>query len=109
MDRNLYGARETNGLEEGAAYHYNRHPVDTVSWTTPGLHVTRLRLVSDPGFPWWDVSYCHGTLDGKDVDVQLPFGQLPKKGLSRAIVEYAKQDGVYAVRLGILDAISTLS
>ena len=109
-DRTLTGgAHEANGLVNGPAYHTARAGAETVDWTTPGLKVTRLRLVSDPGFPFWDVSYCHGVLNGKDVDVQLPFGQLPKRGLSRAIVEAAKADGVYARGLGILDAVSTLS
>lgn len=73
--------------------------------------VTRLRLLSDPGFPFWDVSYCYGELkDGSAVRVSLPFHQLPKgKGrLNGAIIEAAKADGVYAKRLGIFDVISTL-
>lgn len=103
---------ETNGLADPKAYHQTvtdrlqRH----VYWTEPGLKVIRLRLLSDRGFPAWDVSYCHGVLDGEPVWVQLPFYQLEKgKGLARQIVEYAKEDGVYAKGLGILDNISTLT
>ena len=75
---------ETNGLVNGIAYHNERFDqpggVATVGWCTKGLEITRLRLLSDPGFPVYDVSYCHGILDGRHVDVALPFSQLPKYG-----------------------------
>lgn len=113
IDRNVYGTRETNGLVDGQAYHAARKdaPAGKVSWTTPGLRITRLRLLSDPGFPAWDVSYCHGKLDGKDVDVELPFSQLRKHGksISSQIVGYAIRDGINAKRIGALGAISKLN
>jgi hypothetical protein len=106
--RNIYGARETNGLADGHAYHASFNETQTVDWTEPGLRITRLRLLSDPGFPMWDVSYCHGSLRGADVRVRLPFHQLPKRGIGRAIVDYAIRDGINAKRTGIFDCISTL-
>lgn len=101
---------ESNGLVDGIGYHdaFNANYAGRVEWGTPGLKVTRLRLLSDPGFPFWDVSYCHGTLDGKNVRVELPFSQLPKRGFRRAIVQAAIKDGVHAKSIGVLDAISTL-
>lgn len=107
---NLYGARETAGLSDPDRYHReNTYRIQrTVAWTHPGLRITRLRLISDPGFPVWDISYCHGRIGDEPVSVDLPFTQLPKRGLSRAIVEHAKRDGLYAKRLGILGCISTL-
>lgn len=105
---------ETNGLTDGQAYHAVDRSLN-VYWHDPRLgRITRLRLLSDPGFPWWDVSYCHGELkDGTPCTVTLPFDQLPKTkhgqgGIQRAIIEHAKKDGVYAKGLGIFDAISTL-
>ncbi len=112
--REVYGAQEVAGLVNGIAYHQsnadNTHPdfPHGVDWDHPGLKVTRLRLLSDPGIPFWDVSYCDGQLDGYHVKVGLPFSQLPKRQFLKAIVEYAKRDGVYAKGIGILDAISTL-
>jgi len=54
MDRDLYGAQETNGIAPG--YH-NEPIVGTLDWTSPDLaKITRLRLLSDPGYPAWDVS-----------------------------------------------------
>ena len=97
-----HGAFETNPKPAGLTY-----PGDArVCWKTPGLYVTRLRLLSDPGFPAWDVSYCWGELDGRPVQVILPFSQLPKRGVTRRIISWAKHDGVYAKALGILDNIS---
>lgn len=109
-ERSVYGTRETMGLANGAEYHAQFNRNNMVDWTAPGLKVTRLRLLSDPGYPMWDVSYCHGEMpDGTKVHVQLPFSELPKSGLSRAIVEAAIKDGVHAKRMGILSAISTLN
>ena len=99
---------ETNGLVNGLSYHRQFNATRCVDWTTKGLKVTRFRIVSDPGFPFWDVSYCHGTLNGEDVRVSLPFFQLPKKGLISFIITAAKKDKVYAKGLGILDNISSL-
>jgi len=106
----LYGTQETNGLQNGLAYHAERHEqgyIDTVDWTEDGLEITRLRLLSDPGFPAWDVSYCHGILDGKHVDVRLPFSQLPKWGFKKALYKEAKATGKFIK--GLFSAISTLN
>lgn len=102
---------ERNPLADPQAYHAARDAQETirrVDWATPGLRVTRFRLLSDPGFPLWDVSYCHGMLDGEHVDVDLPFDQLPKGRVVSAVIAYARKDGVHAKRLGILDALSQL-
>lgn len=115
----MYGVNETNGLVDANAFHQHNREHDSgefVHWNDERLlRVTRLRLLSDPGLPWWDVSYCLGELKpeyaegGRNVcRVSLPFSQLPKKGRARAIVEFAIADGVHAKRLGVLDNISTL-
>lgn len=106
-------AVNTNPIED---YEYRNETITrTVSWTTPNLRVTRLRCISDRGFPYWDISYCHGMLNGEYVSVQLPFHQIPKpyapeaerEGFGRGfIINAAKRDGVFAKGLGILDAIS---
>lgn len=107
-----YGVTETSPLSTGDKKFQESWKGEYVDWTDPNLkRVTRLRLLSDPGFPMWDVSYCFGEMkDGRCVRVQLPFDQLPKGGrLQRTIIEYAKRDKVYAKGLGILQAISTLN
>ena len=101
---------EFNGLVNGIAYHNERHSqndgVETVSWTTPGLEITRLRLLSDPGFPAWDVSYCYGRLNGRHVDVELPFSQLPKYNMKSWLYKEAQKTGVFIK--GLFSSISTL-
>lgn len=108
--KELYGAQETNGLKDGAAYHAARKEAVKVSWTDPRLkRITRLRLLSDPGLGWWDVSYCHGELtDGTPADVLLPFSQLPKRNFKASILSAARRDKVFAKGLGLFEAISTL-
>lgn len=101
---------ETCGLENPRAYHaqVTERIERTVYWTEPGLRITRLRLVSEPCFPFWDVSYCHGFIGEEPVQVSLPFDQLPKGSVSGSIIAYAKDDHLYAKGTGILGAISTL-
>lgn len=103
----LYGVREVNPITQ-ADRAATEAITRTVPWDTPGLRVHRLRLLSDPGLPWWDVSYCHGNIGNEQVEVDLPFNQLPKRGMRAAIVKYAKRYNVFAKGLGILDNISTL-
>jgi hypothetical protein len=107
--------KETNGLIDANAFHNNvTYKIErTLYWSDPELkRITRLRLVSDPGYPVWDVSYCTGEdTNGNPVDVQVPFSELPKgKGaMVGEIVRCAKQDNVYAKGLGIFNGvISTL-
>jgi hypothetical protein len=110
VDRPAVG--EFNGIPfgQGQLYHDEYRDARTVRWDEPHLRVTRLRLLSDLGLGWWDVSYCHGTLchTGELVRVELPFNQLPKRGWKRAIVQYAIRDGIYAHGLGVLSNVSTL-
>ena len=106
--RNVYGAVETNGLVQ--PHEYRKIERDrTVYWTEKGLKITRLRLLSDQGFPYWDVSYCHGVLpDGTEVRVALPFYQLAKRTWKSDIVKMARHDGLYAKGTGIFEAVSAL-
>lgn len=112
--RDIYGTKETNGLVNGPAYHQenadNEHPDFPYGcdWAEKGLKVTRLRLLTDPGCPFFDVSYCDGQIEGKFVRVNLPFSSLGRRNVAKQIIAYAKADGVYAKGLGILDCISTL-
>lgn len=101
--RTRYGAVETNGVADMQALLATIK--GTVYWNDPQLkRVFRLRLLTDRGFPMYDVSYCYGTLkDGTNVRVSLPFHQLTKRKWKSEIIEWAKRDGVFAKRLGILD------
>lgn len=113
MGSGPHGVSETNPLDD-AGRKRNEDAADgpMVEWTDPNLaKIERLRLLSDPGFPMWDVSYCYGRLkDGTACRVDLPFDQLRKdRKINAQIIEYAKKDKVYAKGLGIFGAISTLN
>jgi len=104
---------ETNNLRDvfalGDEKRYQQASI-TVAWSDKSLkRIVRLRLLSDPGFPVWDVSYCWGELrDGTPVRVRLPFHQLPKHAVTAAILTHARREHVYAKGLGLLDAVSCL-
>jgi len=96
LARNYNGAFETNSLGDTGIRHEDTTD-ETLDWTDPDLkEIIRIRLLSDVGFPFWDVSYVLGrTTTGEQVHVRVPFAQLPKKGYLQAMVEHAKRDGVY--------------
>lgn len=76
-----------------------------VQWTDERLvKVLRLRLIGcSREYPFWDVSYCYGELrDGARVRVSLPVGQLNRDWKAH-LIALAKNDRVFAKRLGILD------
>ena len=109
--RNLYGATETNGAEPGEQQAWLDELTaggnQTLYWGDPQLaQITRLRLLTDPGFPMYDVSYCYGrSKDGALVRVDLPFHQLRKRTWKSDIVAAAKRDRVYAKGLNIFDPL----
>lgn len=104
-------AHETSPLADSGIAHTDYSGAETLDLADPRLvKVTRLRLLSDPGYPVWDLSYCYGVdVDGKPVRVQLPRYQFPKRNLSRALVDMAREAGRYAKGMGLLDAVSTLN
>jgi hypothetical protein len=104
---------ETNGLDEGAQQYHaevTRSAKRRVPWTEQGLKIIRMRFLSDPGHPFWDVSYCHGQLpDGEYVNVDLPFSQLKKHiPINSQLVVWAKKDRLFLKGTGAFDAVSTL-
>ena len=88
-----------NNAEVGLDYH--SEPIDrTVYWTEPNLKITRLRLISDRGFPYWDVSYCHGRVGDKKVRVSLPFSQIPKFYAPEAKIPGVGQYKQFIINMG---------
>lgn len=106
VDRSRYGATEINGLidmdAELAKLDNDRGPVQLHDRQL--ARIVRLRLLTDPSWPYFDVSYCWGELyDGTRVRVHLPVYQLRKRCLNRDLVDMARAVGVYAKGLGLLD------
>lgn len=101
-----YGVLETNNISDFDDRLKPGPNAPTLDWTEVA-EITRLRLVTDRDAPCWDVSYCYG-LTHEDVPcrVQLPFHQLPKKGLNAELIRYARADRLWLKDLGLFDAIS---
>ena len=99
-----YGAVEINPLPEG--HHDLFDDAPEMDWTDKDLgRIVRLRLLSDVGFPVWDVSYCHGvTRHGDPVVVTLPFSQIPKRGFWRFLVSWGIKEKVFVK--GILSELA---
>lgn len=97
---------DTSSVDEVTALRESVDHSRQVPWTDKQLvRVLRFRLLTDPGFPVWDVSYCYGEMaDGTRVRVVLPFDQLRKRGWQGHLLEYARRDGVHARGLGFFDA-----
>lgn len=102
-----YGFVETNGMNDDVAALRDRVHASNleVELDDPRLaRITRLRLVSDPGFPAWDLSYAYGRLkDGTDVRVHMPVHQFSKRELNRDLIAMCKDAGVFGKALGIFD------
>jgi hypothetical protein len=118
QDRAIAYGANVSGMALGERDVWIRENANTtVGLGHPDLvEITRLRLLSDAGFPYWDISYCYGLLKATDefphgvpVRVLLDVYQLPKRGYRRVLVELAKASGKYAKGIGLLDNISTLS
>lgn len=102
-----YGVQFT-GEMVGPDYHdtvdYSRR-LTLAQVAAAGGKISRLRLLSDRGFPFWDVSYCHAKLpDGSIVTVNTNgHSQFPRRGLKAALIQWAKDEGVFAKGIGLLD------
>lgn len=103
---NTIYANETNGISTA-----DRARMDAIDYgdvrqlSDPELvKIVRLRLLTDPGFPYWDVSYCHGELrDGTPVRVNLPVHQFKRSNLKGQLIAMAKEAGRFGKGMGLLD------
>lgn len=103
-ERGAYGVEESNPIND--SIRATREAIEqTVDLTDARLRrITRLRLVTDAGFPFYDLSYCYGELkDGEPVRVRLPRHQWSRRNLRGELIEMAREAGVYAKGLGLLD------
>jgi hypothetical protein len=105
MVRGGYGELESNHWDRAALDEFLNADLQDVQLDDKRLRrIRRLRLLSDPGFPMWDLSYCWGELaDGTKVRVQLPRHQFSKGKLFTELIEMGKEAGVYMKRLGVFD------
>lgn len=98
---------ETNGLDlVGHDYHERVDYTDAYTLrqiSDMGGKITRLRILSDYGYG--DISYVHATLpDGRTVPLTMdyPMG-FSMRALKGELIAWAKEQGVFAKGLGLLD------
>jgi hypothetical protein len=109
-----YGASVSGADMTAEALQVRHESTRQVQLSNPDLvRIVRLRLLGDPGFPYWDVSYCYGFMrDGEPVRVDIGVGQLNRSrsnSIARQLVQLAMDAGKHAKRMGLLDSVSTLS
>jgi hypothetical protein len=105
VERGLYGIEESNPMDDRVK-DIRDSLSGIVDLTDDRLaRIVRLRLVTDVGFPLYDLSYCYGQLkDGQYVRVILPVHQFSRRFLKRDLVAMCRSVGVYAKGLGLLDS-----
>lgn len=99
-------ANESNGLEDGLSYHASVDYTRVLSLKELAEakgKISRLRILSDSGR--YDISYIHATLpDGSLVTVRDEcYGKGYIRGIKSDLLAWAKEQGVYANGLGLLD------
>lgn len=105
LERGRYGVLESNHWDGTQVREWLDDIDETVDLADPRLaRIARLRLLSDPGFPYWDVSYCYGVLkDGSRVRVRLTRHQFSKRALKAELIEMCREAGVYGKGLGLFE------
>lgn len=99
-------ATETSSIEdfgELRAVEYRTAPLVPLSDKERVRHLVRVRLLTGPGDPVWDISYVWAL--GKDrknpVRVDMPGWQLPREGMTWALYRMFTEAGRYAKIMGL--------
>lgn len=98
-----YGVNETNPLWTSEVTHETIKEEVTLGDKRLD-RITRLRLLTDQGCPFFDISYCYGVLkDGTHVRIIHTPMSLGRRTIKRDLIAWAKEEGAYAKGLGLLD------
>lgn len=111
MDRNKYGATETNGLMNGDGYHDFVKYDETLTLgevAERGGVITRVRLLTEyvpvQKVRYADVSYIHATLpDGSVHPVRNGADVTYYHTIKGDFIAWAKRENVFAKNIGLLD------
>lgn len=100
-----YGVQETNPLWASEATHENVDYDVFVTLGSPEVkRVVRLRLLTEPGYPYYDISYVYVELkDGRYARLSNAPMHLPRRNTKAALIAWAKEEKAYAKGLGLLD------
>lgn len=100
-----YGVTQTNGIEDVSAWQTFVSEAGTSYLGDPELaRITRLRLLTERGYPYFDISYCYGELkDGTSVRLDGMPMHLSRRNPKGDLIKLAQEAGVFAKGLGLLD------
>lgn len=103
-----YGVIEINSLPRE---NYHEEEIEDIDWeqlkTFKNVQMERIRFVTDIGFPLYDCSYFHVTIDGKKYDVlNHPFSQVSKKQFKATLYNILQKENIFIN--GFFDRISIL-
>lgn len=101
-------ATETESLDDfghDLAAEFRSAPLVPLSDKIRVRHLVRVRLLTDPGCPVWDISYVWALGEGhkNPVRVDMPHHQLPRQGMTRALVEMFTQEKRHAKSMGLFE------
>lgn len=98
-----YGAQETNPLWMSEATHEDITEWNVALGDPRVKRVVRLRLLTEPGYPYYDISYCYAQLKtGEYVRLQSPM-HLRRSKIKGDLIAWAREEKVNAKALGLLD------
>lgn len=108
-DNSAYGVQETNPVPKG----YHEREMQSMCFNEltkkDKIVLERLRLITDPWLPYYDVSYCHCLVNGQQTDIVGFPSEIPKRGKERYLVDICKRNGIYIKDITNSAKISTLS
>lgn len=100
-----YGVDETNPLWMSEATHENVDYDQHVVLADRNLvRIVRVRLLTEPGYPYYDVSYIYGQMkDGSYVRLADAPMHLSRRNPKGDLIAWAKESKRFAKDLGLLD------
>jgi hypothetical protein len=100
-----YGVNETNPIWASESTHENVDFEEYVTLSDPRLaRITRVRLLTEPGYPYYDISYIYGVLkDGRHIRLADAPMHLSRRAPKADLIAWAKAEKVFAKGLGLLD------
>ena len=108
-----YGV-QYEGTLVGHDYHSqveSGHEYTLAELKAEGGRITRMRFIGGDYIPGrgkcYDISYIHGMIGERTVRISLSYcdnwNLIPRRNLKKAMIDWAKAEGVYAKGLGMLD------
>lgn len=102
---------ETNPLENGQDYHEEERIYVYFEELTSEdeIEMERLRLLTDSGLPFYDISYIHIIYNGKKAQLlDFPVNKLPKKGWKEKMIDICKKNNIFIKHIVHPDRVSIL-